>query len=228
MGGVYPIKTAFSIIHRGSWYPFVSFSGSHLFSCPCTFVQSMTLAKGTHIVAMCLLPAGIVPHVSSDGEDDDEPADAGTSSDATAATAEEEGEEGDDEPEVDEAEGPCLLFVSERGLGKRVPISEFPVRLHRRGKGARAIRLNPEDRLAGVQAAGIAPTGRGGVPVPISSDDGGHSSVGNADVLLSTQQGLLVRVPISNIRKVSRIAKGSRVVKVGKGDAVAMITILSK
>ena len=100
------------------------------------------------------------------------------------------------------------------------------MRLHRIGKGVRAIRLNPEDRLAAVQAAGIAPTGRSGVPM--SSDDGGHSAVGNADVLLSTQQGLLVRVPISNIRKVSRIAKGSRVVKVGKGDAVAMITMLSK
>jgi DNA gyrase subunit A len=180
----------------------------------------MKLSKGTHIVAMSILPAGIAPEASSsDDEEEEEEAPAAAAAAGAAAP-------GSSSPAAaaEEDAGPCLLLVTQQGLGKRTPISDFRVHSSRTGKGVKALRLNPGDRLATVQVVGVAAPGS-----TASSGGGGEGEeAGSADVLVSTQQGLLVRVPISDIRISSRQAKGFRLVRVQEGDEVVAATVLSK
>ena len=181
----------------------------------------MKLSKGTHIVAMSILPAGIAPEASSsDDEEEEEEAPAGAAAAAAGAAAPGSGSPA---AAAEEEAGPCLLLVTQQGLGKRTPISDFRVHSSRTGKGVKALRLNPGDRLATVQVVGIAAPGS-----TASSGGGGEEEAGSADVLVSTQQGLLVRVPISDIRISSRQAKGFRLVRVQEEDEVVAATVLSK
>ena len=184
----------------------------------------MTLTKGTDIVAMAILPPGIVP----DGSDDEDAAGTdpeGLSGVVDAHEADYEAQAALDIGEVADASGadggsgpaaagPHLLLVTQQGLGKRMSISEIRLRSGRTGVGIRAMQLNQGDRLAAVQVVG-EPLG-----------DGKHAGDAAADVLLSTQQGQLVRVPVADINMHSRMAKGHRLVKVREGDEVVAATVI--
>ena len=171
----------------------------------------MRLAEGAEIVGMAILPAGVAPEGASDEED----AEAGSSS---SQGEEDEAAAGSDAAAA--AAGPCLLLVTRQGLGKRTPIAGFTLRASRIGQGMTGCKLNPGDALAAVQVIGVA---AGSAAGPESDDESGA-----ADVLLSTQQGQLVRVPISTISIFGRTAKGNRLVRVREGDEVAAATVLSK
>ena len=202
----------------------------------------MTLGKGAEIVGMALLPAGIAPEGSFDEEDllleespEEEPSEAAAGSLAAASGS--SGGGGGGEPT-----DPCLLLVTRHGLGKRCLISDFRIRSSRTGKGVRSLRLNAGDRLAAVQVVGSvvppagAAAGEAGVSGSDSEDERSGQSGGgvaaaapaHSDVLLSTQQGQLVRVPMRGISILSRQAKGLRLVKVREGDEVVAATMLSK
>lgn len=199
----------------------------------------MNLGKGEDIVAMAILPAGVAPEGSSDDEDEEEEAAAGAAAGAAASsssgspTEEEEAAAGG---EGGAQAGPSLLLISQQGLGKRTPVSAFPRKMSRRGKGMKALGLKPGDRLAAMQVVGAelaAPAGGGGAATESCSDDeaGARRSGGGgkaADVLLSTQQGQLVRVPVSDISLYGRTAKGRRVVRLREGDEVVAATLLTK
>lgn len=184
---------------------------------PC--VQTMKLEKGAQIVAMAVLPPGIAPSGGDDSEDE-------ASSSAASGAGEDEGGAGGDDP----AAVPCLLLVTAQGLGKRVPIAQFRLRSGRIGAGVRAVTLNEGDRLAAVQVVSAdGPGAAAGRALASGSDMEEGSQGGNAptNVLLSTQQGQLVRVPIEGLRLTSRIAKGQRVIKVREGDEVVAATVLT-
>ena len=175
----------------------------------------MKLDKGGQIVGMALLPPGL----ASEAGDDDEDAPSASAS----AGGEEEGGEGP-------ATEPCLLLVTAQGLGKRTPISQFRLR-GRVGQGVRAATLNPGDRLAVVQLVSADLPGAAAAAATSSTDSDDERRGGGGaptDVLLSTQQGQLVRVPIEGLRPSGRAAKGQRVIKVREGDEVAAATVLSK
>lgn len=181
---------------------------------PCS-VQSMRLGKGDEVVAMAILPAGIAPEASMDEEDEEARA---------AAAAASLGEEDEVAEGGADAAGPCLLIVTEQGLGKRCLISEFRLR-SRTCMGVRAALLNPGDRLAAVQVVGAGATAP---PRGSDTDTDEQKSAGNdTDVLLSTEQGQLVRVPIHGLRLLARATKGSKLVKVREGDRVLAATVLS-
>ncbi|PRW61571.1 DNA gyrase subunit A [Chlorella sorokiniana] len=193
-------------------------------------VQTMRLTDDAEIVAMSILPLGIVPEGSID-EEEEEGSAAAVSSGSASPAEEEEGATA-----AVAAAGPCLLLVSAQGLGKRTPISEFRLVSGRQGKGFRGMRLNTGDRLAAVQVVGFDPAAAAAAGSSSdeedredrSNSDRRSSKAKEPDVLLSTQQGQLVRVPLSSISVYSRGAKGRRVLKVREGDEVIAATVLSK
>ena len=56
-----------------------------------------------------------------------------------------------------EPDGPWVLLVTRAGVGKRVPVRNFPIQ-HRRGMGRSGIRLNPDDALAAVHVVRPMPS----------------------------------------------------------------------
>ena len=97
-----------------------------------------------------------------------------------------------------------------QGLGKRVPLSLFRLSKTRTGKGMLALRLNAGDSLAATEIVGVK----------------GKDFV--EDALISTVNGMLLRVSTNQVPTSGRYAKGSRVVKVKEGDEVSAITLLHK
>ncbi len=101
-----------------------------------------------------------------------------------------------DEVADENATGPELLVVTSGGMGKRSLVATY--RKTRRGaKGVVSIRLKPDESV--VTALQI---------------------VGDDELLLTTENGQLVRIPADEIRRVGRAAKGVRIMNLNAGDRV--------
>ncbi len=82
-----------------------------------------------------------------------------------------------------------VVFITQNGFGKRTRSTEFPVQ-RRGGQGVIAIRLNEGDKLVGCY------------------------SVGNEEhLLLISEKGQIIRIPVSEISVVSRYARGVKVAR---------------
>lgn len=120
----------------------------------------------------------------------------------------EEDEEEDDIAMEDEAEYsedvdvPAVLILTAKGYGKRTPLAEYRLR-GRVGLGIKAAKLSNDDVLV---ASAIVTDSKG------------------TDLVVSTENGVLVRVPMSSISLQSRSSRGSRVVKLRPGDRVKAAT----
>ncbi|MBO6065714.1 MAG: DNA gyrase subunit A, partial [Lachnospiraceae bacterium] len=84
---------------------------------------------------------------------------------------------------TDEAE--TALFLSEFGLGKRTDTSEFAVQ-HRGGKGVRCYKIN--ERSGNLVGA-----------LMVNDDD---------EIIMITNEGILIRIPVGNINKIGRNTTG--------------------
>jgi DNA gyrase subunit A len=115
----------------------------------------------------------------------------------------ENGENGDAVEEVT-GEGPQILVVTTGGMGKRSFVSSY--RKTRRGaKGVTSIRLREgEEVLDAVQI--------------VSGDE----------LILTTAQGQLVRIPADEIRTIGRAAKGVKIMNIAAGDKVTGVAKLVK
>ena len=94
-----------------------------------------------------------------------------------------------------------LLTVSENGYGKRTECSEYP-RIRRGGKGVIDIKTN--DRNGPVVSC-----------KQVLDED---------EVMVITQQGIMIRVPVDEISCISRNTQGVRVINVEEGDRVIDMT----
>lgn len=117
-----------------------------------------------------------------------------------------------------------------QGQGKRVPISHLRLLKGRIGKGNKVMGLGKDDRLAAAVVVGVpqaggsgAESGGGG-----SMDDAGSDGEGAHDVVVSTAQGLLVRLSMEDIKLQRRPAKGVRVIKLAPGDEVSTVTLVRR
>ena len=130
-----------------------------------------------------------------------------------------------------------------QGKGKRIPLHHLPVRKGRMGKGLRVMGLSKDDRLAAAVVVGAPPstagtasaTAAGALAATISSSDGASASIDAAageeerqDVVVSTSQGLLVRLSMGDFSVQRRTAKGVRVIKLQEGDEVSAVTLVRK
>ena len=94
-----------------------------------------------------------------------------------------------------------LLTVSENGYGKRTECSEYP-RIRRGGKGV--IDIKTTDRNGPVVSC-----------KQVLDDD---------EVMVITQQGIMIRVPVDDISLIGRNTQGVRVISVDEGDRVIDMT----
>jgi DNA gyrase subunit A len=90
-----------------------------------------------------------------------------------------------------------IFTVTGKGFGKRSPVSAYPVK-HRGGYGVIDIKTTERNG----QVAGIS---------HVSDED---------QVLLITEQGMIIRVPVSSIRSIGRNTQGVRVINLEEGDTV--------
>ena len=91
-----------------------------------------------------------------------------------------------------------------------MPVSSFRLRGARIGKGMRSIKINDGDSVAAAVVVGASKTGCEG-----------------EDLLISTMNGNVLRVPLSQCKVFSRVAKGNIVVKLREGDEVSAVTAIS-
>ena len=99
-----------------------------------------------------------------------------------------------------------VLVITEKGYGKRTPLSMF--RLQKRGgRGIRLIGLNEK-------------TG--------SVADMQIISLGSESCLITTFFGQTIRIPLANIRRLSRQARGVRLIRLEEGNKIASMAVLAK
>ena len=98
-----------------------------------------------------------------------------------------------------------LLLVTEKGYAKRTPLQEFREFSNRGGQGLRAIKLTEEKGLV--------------VDVKVVSEED--------EIVLISQQGIVIRVPVKEIRHTGRYTQGVRVMNLAPEDKVASVALVS-
>ena len=101
---------------------------------------------------------------------------------------------------IGEDEG-SLLTISENGFGKRTALGEYP-RIRRGGKGV--IDIKTTDRNGGVVGA--------------------KAVVDGDEVMIVTQEGIMIRMPIEGISQIGRNTQGVNVINLDSGDRVIDMT----
>lgn len=102
-------------------------------------------------------------------------------------------------------EGTHLLSVSEHGYGKRSSIEEYRL-THRGTKGVKTINITEKTgNLVSVRAVN-----------------------GDEDVMIMTNEGIIIRISVDNIGIYSRNTQGVRLIHVGENECVAKVAIVDK
>ena len=156
-------------------------------------VKGISLREGDSVVEMDVLPAS--------GEPVPEPPAAGDEPEIVEAEP-----ESDDAEIVASDERGQVLTVTEKGFGKRTPVSAY--RLQSRG---------------GIGVTNIKTTDKNGKVAGISyvfEDD---------QVLLITEQGMIIRTNVADIRSIGRSTQGVRVINIDENDlVVAAVKLVDK
>jgi DNA gyrase subunit A len=139
-------------------------------------VKGVGLREGDHVVEMDILPASAEIPADEIGED------TGVENDAEIVATDNRG---------------YILTVTEKGMGKRTPVSAYPV-VHRGGMGVINIKITEKNG----KVAGIA---------HVFDDD---------QILLITEQGMIIRTNVSDLRSLGRATQGVRVINVDENDRV--------
>lgn len=100
-----------------------------------------------------------------------------------------------------ERAGASLVTITENGFGRRTPLGDY--RLQRRG--GLGLHNYHVDRFRGNVS---------GIKVVDDEDD----------LLLISSDGVLIRIPVAQLRPMGRYAKGVRVMRLGEGQKVAAVT----
>ncbi|HEX2267093.1 MAG TPA: DNA gyrase C-terminal beta-propeller domain-containing protein, partial [Actinomycetota bacterium] len=101
---------------------------------------------------------------------------------------------------VSTAHGDGLLTVTNNGFGKRTAFAEYP----RKGRGGYGVKTALLTQRVGVLAGAF----------PIAKDQ---------DILVIASDGVVIRVPSSQVRKAGRATQGVRVMRLEKGRSVAAV-----
>jgi DNA gyrase subunit A len=98
-------------------------------------------------------------------------------------------------------ESGTILAVAENGYGKRSDIKDYPV-IHRGGKGVITLKTSV----------------RNGQMVAL------REVVDSDDLMIITEKGVLIRLPVSTIRTISRNTQGVRLIRLDEGDLISAVT----
>ncbi len=177
-------------------------------------VRGMTLAKGDEVISMAIL-------ASSDATPADRAAYLKRSVAERKALGAEDAEEvalvgeevtdvsdlTDDAYEAMKAAEQFVLTVSEFGYGKRSSSYDFRL-TNRGGKGIRATDVAKTDEIGPLVAA-----------FPVENED---------QIMLVTDAGKVIRVPVHGIRFASRATKGVTIFKTAEGEKVVSVERISE
>ncbi len=147
-------------------------------------VKGISLREGDYVIEMDVLPA---------------------STEAVGADETREAVESDAEIVATDSRG-YMLTVTERGFGKRTPVSLYPL-VHRGGMGVINIKVTDKNG----KVAGIA---------HVVDDD---------QLLLITEQGMIIRTRVRDLRSMGRSTQGVKVINVEENDrVVAAVKLVEK
>ena len=98
-----------------------------------------------------------------------------------------------------------LFVITEKGFGKRTPVSEYPNH-HRGGQGVYTIAMTEKKGLLAAMKI-------------VGPDD---------EIMIMSEEGVVVRTPVSGISEMGRATQGVSVMKVAEGDRVTAVAISSR
>ena len=98
-----------------------------------------------------------------------------------------------------------VLILTENGYGKRTDSSEYPVK----GRGGK-----------GIKTANI--TDKNGPLVALTTVEG------DEDVLVITDQGVIIRFDVDSVSQTGRATQGVRLIRLEEGDKVATMAIIEE
>ena len=98
-----------------------------------------------------------------------------------------------------------IMVVSAKGNGKRTEIDEYRI-TNRGGKGVKTMQISDKT----------------GKVVAIKAVDGDN------DVMITTKDGIIIRMSLDNIRIMGRATQGVRVIRLGDGEEIADVAVLAK
>ncbi len=99
-----------------------------------------------------------------------------------------------------DTQGDSLLIVSEKGMGKRTPVTEFSVQ-RRGGKGVKCYKINEKTgNVVGAKAV----------------DD-------EREIMLITTEGIIIRLMVKDISTIGRITSGVKLINLDKNVKVATV-----
>ena len=105
---------------------------------------------------------------------------------------------------VDESK--TLLTVTEKGMGKRTDFSDFRLMKNRGGRGVQCQKISEK-------------TGKLAAIITVAEDD---------DIMIITNEGTIIRTPVSSINVYSRTAGGVIIMRLAEGSYINNITRLEK
>ena len=101
------------------------------------------------------------------------------------------------------AESSHLLVIGQRGIGKRTPLSEYPLR----GRGGQGVRTLVTQK-AGPVVSGI-----------VTPDEAG-------EIIIMSSGGKIVRGQLNQFKTTGRVAQGVRLMRLNEGDAVVSLAYI--
>lgn len=104
-----------------------------------------------------------------------------------------------------DGEGQFIMAISENGYGKMSPISEYR-ESHRGGKGVKTINTTEKTgQLVALRAVN-----------------------GDEDLLIITSEGIVIRLPMDQVKTAGRNTQGVRLIKVSEGSTVSSVEVVEK
>ena len=113
---------------------------------------------------------------------------------------------GADTLQVLDKEPKKLLTVTEKGMGKRTDFSDFRLMKNRGGRGVQCQKISEK-------------TGKLAAIITVAEDD---------DIMIITNEGTIIRTPVSSINVYSRTAGGVIIMRLAEGSYINNITRLEK
>ena len=102
-------------------------------------------------------------------------------------------------------EGQFIMAISENGYGKMSPIEEYR-QSHRGGKGVKTINTTEKTgQLVALRAVN-----------------------GDEDLLIITSEGIVIRLPMEQVKTAGRNTQGVRLIKVSEGSTVSSVEVVDK
>ena len=104
------------------------------------------------------------------------------------------------------SQGEYILVLTEKGYGKMSHIDEYRVMTNRGGKGVKTVNVTDKNgKLVCLKAV-----------------------KGDEDLLVVTNKGVIIRVPLSQVKVASRNTQGVRIIKIAEGSVVSSIAVVER